>query len=120
MMSHPGSHQKPVVVIGMHRSGTSLLARILDECGLFMGADVQGNHESLLFMQTNDRLYRQCFSTWSHPFGVHLACLHPSHVKHLAAEARQALDAGLSRYLGSSPPEDVTDLHDIRFAWGWK
>jgi hypothetical protein len=31
----------PIVVIGMHRSGTRVLVEILDKLGVFMGADLQ-------------------------------------------------------------------------------
>ena len=32
---------QPIVIIGMHRSGTSLLAELLERCGLFIGKDKQ-------------------------------------------------------------------------------
>jgi hypothetical protein len=37
---------KILTIIGMHRTGTSLLARYLRESGLFMGAELLGPHES--------------------------------------------------------------------------
>ena len=38
----------PVIVIGMHRSGTSLLARLLRAGGVFMGA-WRNNHDEAQF-----------------------------------------------------------------------
>lgn len=35
----------PLVVLGMHRSGTSLVARWLNECGLFLGDELYGASE---------------------------------------------------------------------------
>ena len=47
----------PVVVVGMHRSGTSLVSRILDDCGVMMGKDLQEDHESLFFIGLNEWIY---------------------------------------------------------------
>ncbi len=44
----------PIVVIGMHRSGTRLLVDVLDRLGVFMGADRQGDAESVGFMLINE------------------------------------------------------------------
>ena len=38
----------PVLVVGMHRSGTSLVSKILDDCGVMMGKDLQEDHEGIL------------------------------------------------------------------------
>jgi len=43
----------PLIVLGMHRSGTTLLARILDAAGVYMGSRLSGNHEPRLFQDTN-------------------------------------------------------------------
>jgi len=43
----------PIVVIGMHRSGTRVIVDVLDKLGVFMGADRQGDGESVTFMQIN-------------------------------------------------------------------
>ena len=40
----------PVILLGMHRSGTSLIARLLDELGLFQGHELQEDHESTHFL----------------------------------------------------------------------
>lgn len=39
----------PVIIIGMHRSGTSMLTRVLQRAGLFMGEHREENDESLFF-----------------------------------------------------------------------
>jgi len=57
----------PVLIIGMHRSGTTMLARMLDELGLFMGWRVQGDHEATFFLGLNDWLLEQCRCGWDNP-----------------------------------------------------
>jgi hypothetical protein len=57
-----------LVVAGMHRSGTSMTAGVLGQCGLFLGdrlipADrynVTGYHEDLDFLQLGMRMARAC------------------------------------------------------------
>ena len=64
------SQQLPVIIIGMHRSGTSLLTRTLRELGFFMGADANRNDESAYFNAINAWLFRQASATWDRPEGV--------------------------------------------------
>jgi hypothetical protein len=46
----------PVVVIGMHRSGTSFLTRILESSGIFMGVNQSGVNEARFFLKKNIRI----------------------------------------------------------------
>jgi len=46
----------PIIIIGMSRSGTSMLTRMLDELGLFVGKKLTKNHEALFFRKINDWL----------------------------------------------------------------
>jgi len=92
----------PIVVIGMHRSGTRLLVEILDKLGVFMGADRQGDSESVAFMLINEGILHQCGAFWSEPMPAHFVLAEPNVVAHLAAGAREALAAQLEQYAGPS------------------
>src|SRR4051812_11129697 len=68
--SHPHAltvARPPVIILGMHRSGTSLVARLLDELGLFQGNELQEDHESVYFMEVNDLLLRRVGASWDNP-----------------------------------------------------
>ena len=80
----------PIVVIGMHRSGTRLVVDVLDKLGVFMGADRQGDAESITFMMINEWLFHQCGAFWSEPMSAHFMLSQPEAVEALAASARQA------------------------------
>jgi len=54
-------------MIGMHRSGTTILARLLEELGLFIGEKKEHNYESLFFIKLNDWLLSQSGASWDHP-----------------------------------------------------
>jgi hypothetical protein len=90
----------PIVVIGMHRSGTRLLVDVLDKLGVFMGADRQGDAESVAFMMINEWLLHQCGAFWSEPMSAHFILSQPEVVEALAGSARQALGAQLDKYAG--------------------
>jgi hypothetical protein len=57
----------PVIVIGMHRSGTTMVMRMLAELGLFVGAQIDGNCEPPFFRAINDWLLTQCGGRWDEP-----------------------------------------------------
>ncbi len=46
-------YSHPIIISGMHRSGTSLLSRIIEKTGVFLGKYKQRNNESLYFLQLN-------------------------------------------------------------------
>lgn len=60
----------PVIVIGMHRSGTSMIARSLEELGLFMGARKEINNEATFFLSLNEWLLRSAGGAWDNPAGI--------------------------------------------------
>jgi hypothetical protein len=65
-----GSHRQlspPVIVLGMHRSGTSILSRMLHACGLFIGRRVSRNYESPYFQRLNVELLARAGSDWTFP-----------------------------------------------------
>jgi hypothetical protein len=57
----------PVIFIGMHRSGTSMLGRLLEELGMFFGAYKDENNEALFFQGLNEWLLSQCGGRWDNP-----------------------------------------------------
>lgn len=64
-----------VVVLGMHRSGTSMVAGVLRELGVHMGDDLLpayrsnplGHFENRVFVELNDRILAACESSWDSP-----------------------------------------------------
>lgn len=59
--------QAPVIIVGMHRSGTSMVTRLLERLGLFVGWRKQRDHEALFFLGLNEWLLSQCGGAWDHP-----------------------------------------------------
>lgn len=55
----------PFIIIGMHRSGTSLLAKVLESAGIFMGVVKDHNYEAMHFLSLNQQ------SMWAAGFDWH-------------------------------------------------
>jgi hypothetical protein len=60
----------PAVIIGAHRSGTSLLAEIIGRFGIFTGYKVSGHNESLFFIRANQYIYSLAHGRWDNPAPV--------------------------------------------------
>ncbi|MFN3951293.1 MAG: sulfotransferase [Thermaurantimonas sp.] len=57
----------PVIIIGMHRSGTSMLAEVLHQSGIHMGEDRDHNFEALHFLSINQRAMWKAGADWFKP-----------------------------------------------------
>ena len=111
----------PVILLGMHRSGTSLIARLLDELGLFQGNELQEDHESVYFLEVNDLLLRRIGASWDNPAPARDFLKDPKALELTAKCVRADLLSkqvtgylGLKRYLKYGSPEKL----DV--PWGWK
>jgi len=111
----------PVIVMGMHRSGTGILARMLEGIGLFMGTQKDPNNEAWFFLNLNKWIFRQCGASWDHPQPVmdlyeQDAALGVI-VDHLQAVCTSAI---LGSYLGRGRYLRYRHLDQLDVPWGWK
>jgi len=66
---------KTFVVLGMHRSATSLVAKGLKEAGIDMGKELlwatkhnpEGHYEDLEFLRLNDMILKEAGGSWDNP-----------------------------------------------------
>ena len=92
----------PILVLGMHRSGTTLLARQLDALGVFMGHRLEQNHEAVACLDLNDRILARAHAAWDRPAGIADLLAHGPAVDAVVGSMREELDSlGFRRsYLG--------------------
>lgn len=109
----------PVLVLGMHRSGTTLIARTLARLGVFMGADLDPNHEANAFQALNQFVLAQAGARWDHP--------EPAEALLERAELRDLFRGHLDRMVHSPYMRRFTGTRLGRCAaleglgpWGWK
>src|ERR1700709_599256 len=75
------SSVQPVILLGMHRSGTAMIARLLDQLGLFQGNELQEDHESVWFLDINDMLLKRVNGAWDNPGPIKLFLQNPPAVQ---------------------------------------
>ncbi len=108
----------PVIIIGMHRSGSSMLSKILQELGVFMGADLDQYAESMFFQQINEWLMLQTRCSWDNPSNIKY--INNSYKKELADIVKFRISNYKSNsYLGKTKTINK-DLFSIKTMWGWK
>ena len=108
----------PIIVVGMHRSGTSLVARLLERAGVFMGRPQSYNAEAVLFQRLNRRILESFGASWRTidvlPAPERLAAHSTPLDRRLRGLLRRDL---LPRFWGLSAPRL---WERPRPAWGWK
>src|SRR5438552_8059242 len=111
----------PIIVIGMHRSGTCMLIGILQELGLCIGTMIDPNNEAPLFVTLNVWLLRQSGATCESPEAVRHLLDNPEaravaadHLRRTLTTPRVASYLGWGAYLRYRTPANL----DV--AWGWK
>ncbi len=111
----------PFIIIGMHRSGTAMIAQILEELGLFTGRKKQQNHETLFFMNINDWLLHQSGASWDYPEPFHFL-LENKEIRALAADYMRSMVRipAVASFLGWDKCLRYRSLFNLNFPWGWK
>lgn len=57
----------PFIIIGMHRSGTSVLTKVLEKSGIFMGVIKDPNYEAMHFLSINQQVMWKSGYDWYKP-----------------------------------------------------
>jgi hypothetical protein len=104
----------------MHRSGTSMLGRLLEQLGLFAGTRKDENNEALFFQEINTWLLGQCGARWDVPGASGYLWKHEkglpwieSYVQTLLDSPRSIQFLGLKRYFAGG-------MKSLDSPWGWK
>ncbi len=109
----------PLILVGMHRSGTSMLSRFIEKSGYFMGDDLQGDHESLFFIGINNWILRQHNAFWDSPSNYRFSSDYMQ--EHLAgAVSRRIRGSALAGYLGKRRYLSAKMGGRLPDRWGWK
>lgn len=113
--------ERPVIVIGMHRSGTTMLTRLLEQAGLFVGRDLcPDTHESRYFQHVNDWILQQPGATWDNPEALRFLWADTRSTALVREYVRWQLTApGVVPYFGLGGVLRRL-VSDRRGPWGWK
>jgi hypothetical protein len=108
-----------ILVLGMHRSGTSALARLLGYLGAALPGDAieahsdnaKGYWESAAIVKADDQLLRVARSSWFDPRPLDLSRLDPSALRSRKDRIWEAVTAAF----GDAPLMTVKDPRQCRF-----
>lgn len=111
----------PVIVVGMHRSGTSLVTRLLEDLGLFVGARHETDHEASFFRRLNDWIFSEAGASWDHPEAM-LDLLGDEEATALVLEALRMHLRGpaVIDYIGPINTIRGHRILALSRPWGWK
>lgn len=111
----------PVIIIGMHRSGTSMLTRMLSELGLFVGWDYSEEYEALFFYNRNEKILHACGGSWNQPTHIDNLLQHAGLRAKVVELLRRDLSSFYSIYF-SGPLRyfKYRSLLNFQTPWGWK
>lgn len=112
--------ERPLIVIGMHRSGTSLLARLLEDLGVAMGKwQGKNTSEAIFFRHRNELLLSLAHASWDNPEAF-LRALDNSRWRRAFARVA-ACDLGTIRTLNFLPPKALARFTPApNQFWGFK
>jgi hypothetical protein len=118
---------QPLIVMGMHRSGTSLTARLLKDLGIHMGSHLSRDAEAVHFQKINRQIYDSVGSNWSEIDSLVEAMRSEEFIQKQAKRAREALfpetrfytrKPGISDFFGPQLWDSLSQGETVY--WGWK
>ncbi len=118
----PRATAEPVIVLGMHRSGTSMLATLLADAGLFLGHKVQpGHQEAEFFQHLNMYVLAESSADWDRPAGVATMLADDRARRYLVDYLAMSVNSPRAiSFLGSRRYLRHRSLGTLEIPWGWK
>jgi hypothetical protein len=111
----------PIIIIGSHRSGTSMICRFLEQMGISMGVKKEDNNESVYFQNINRWLFKTSSSKWDSPENIQYL-LNNREIFDLTVDylKNNIQSPHIINYLGLYNYFTHRSLTKISFPWGWK
>ena len=113
-------NKNPIVITGIHRSGTTLLSKIFENNKIFFGARKDLNNEALFFQNLNKWLLSSYGISWENPKCIDFET-DENRFNMILFKLENILKSRLNfRYLGLRSLIIKNDLFELDFDWGWK
>ena len=111
---------QPIIIAGMHRSGTSLLSKVLIDMNINMGHYLDVNNESKFFQRLNRWILSCIGSSWDAPKTLvdinseDLKIIENKLLKSLQSKTTSSIYFGLRKSIFNH------SFSNIEYNWGWK
>jgi len=110
----------PIIISGIHRSGTSLLTRIIEDNSVFFGDNKDINNESLFFQNINKWIMSTNSSTWDNPNSF-IDTIDKESFDMLTNKIKILLNSRSNfRYFGNKYFFKKRNFFNMSSPWGWK
>lgn len=111
----------PIIVIGMHRSGTTMVVKLLEHLGVFFGKKQEINSEAVFFLRLNEWLMLQSGGSWDNPGSARRLFENPEVLSVLKENVNRIIGSPLlASFLGARRYLKHRGLLTLDFPWGWK
>jgi len=115
------SGAEPVLVTGMHRSGTGAVVSCLRKLGLFTGWDLDANGEARFFVRLDEAILAATDARWDRPVPCAAALADGAAARRLAGFVSEKLDSPMiARYSGPANALLRRFPWLEKRPWGWK
>ena len=110
--------RQPIIILGMHRSGTTMITRLLENLGLFVGAEKEINNEALFFYEINNWIFDLHTARPELPYNMRYT--NPACEKIILESLDYFMSSGKKKkYLGKLNRQ-YPSIKDLDIPWGWK
>lgn len=111
----------PVIITGVARSGTTMLASLLSNLGLFLGDRMVEDHEARFFFKINRTILKQVHGDWDNPSPMRFFYQDPGSI----AETIRCMEMDIQSwriadFLGWKQLREFGSLARYNRPWGWK
>ena len=111
-------YQSPIIILGMHRSGTTMITKMLENLGLFVGAEKEVNNEALFFWKINNWIFDLHTATPEKPYNLRYS--NPACRKIILESLDYFIQSDKRKqYLGKHA-SSFKNIKDVDFPYGWK
>lgn len=110
----------PILLLGMHRSGTTMLVDYLEKSGLFLGAKYGVNKEAFFFMERAEWYMRRAGGAWDEPAPIQQALEDDVFLRRVASDFQRDLSSKRFKGFYSHSVFNSSKVKLVNGVWGWK
>ena len=108
----------PIIIVGMHRSGTTMITKMLENLGLFVGDQKEINNEALFFWNINNWIFDITLCRADLPYNFKY--LNPRTKEILIDDLNHFVQGSNRKLFLGNKSSKYKSIKDLDIPWGWK